>query len=76
MAPLITSVVTSYDQKTKKLTSIKLTSIKIRAYGKIRFLSMSVGGYAQIKIFVSLILVNFFGFLVITRDHGSYEGRH
>ena len=32
--------------------------------------------YAQALILVNLILVNFFGFLVITRDHGSFEGRH
>ena len=32
--------------------------------------------YAQNLILVNLILVNFFSFLVITRDHGSYEGRH
>ena len=32
--------------------------------------------YAQILILVNLILVNFFGFLVITRDHGGFEGRH
>ena len=32
--------------------------------------------YAQTLTLVNLILVNFFGFLVITRDHGSFEGRH
>ena len=32
--------------------------------------------YTQNLILVILILVNFVGFLVITRDHGSFEGRH
>ena len=32
--------------------------------------------YARNLILVNLILVNFFGFLVITRDHGSFGGRH
>ena len=30
----------------------------------------------QKHLFVDFLLVNFFGFLVITRDHGSFEGRH
>ena len=33
-------------------------------------------GYAQTLILVTFLLVNFFGFSVITRDHGSFEGRH
>ena len=32
--------------------------------------------YAQNLILVNLILVNFFVFLVIARDHGGYEGCH
>ena len=32
--------------------------------------------YAQTLILVTFLLVNFFGFSVITRDHGSFEGRH
>ena len=32
--------------------------------------------YAQTLLIVNLTLVNFFGFSVITRDHGSFEGRH
>ena len=32
--------------------------------------------YAQTLIVVALIVVNFFGFSVITRDHGRFEGRH
>ena len=32
--------------------------------------------YAQTLIVVVLIVVKFFGFLIITRDHGSFEGRH
>ena len=32
--------------------------------------------YAHIEIVVTFLVVNFFGFLVITRDHGSFEGRH
>ena len=32
--------------------------------------------YAHIKVLVTFLLVNFLGFLVITRDHGSFEGRH
>ena len=59
MAPLITSVVTSYDQKTQK--------DKFSPY---------ISLYAQTLIVVALIVVNFFGFSVITRDHGSFEGRH
>ena len=32
--------------------------------------------YAHIEVLVTFFLVNFFGSLVITRDHGSFEGRH
>ena len=32
--------------------------------------------YAHIEIVVTFSVVNFFGFLVITRHHGSFEGRH
>ena len=32
--------------------------------------------YAHIEVLVTFLLVNFLGFLVITRDHGSFEGRH
>ena len=32
--------------------------------------------YAQTLIVVALIVVNFFGFSVITRDHGGFEGCH
>ena len=32
--------------------------------------------YARNLILVNLILVNFFSFLAINRDHASYEGRH
>ena len=32
--------------------------------------------YAHIEVVVTLVIVNFFGFLVIARDHGGYEGRH
>ena len=32
--------------------------------------------YAQTLILVNLILVNFFGFLVITRYHERFEGCH
>ena len=32
--------------------------------------------YAQTILLVHLILVKIFDFLVITRDHGSFEGRH
>ena len=32
--------------------------------------------YAHIEVLVTFLLVNFVGFLVITRDHGSFEGRH
>ena len=32
--------------------------------------------YAHIEVLVTFLLVNFFGFLVITRDHGSFEVRH
>ena len=34
------------------------------------------GAYAHIEIVVAFLVVNFFVFLVITRDHGSFEGRH
>ena len=33
-------------------------------------------GYAHFEVLVTFLLVNFFGFSVITRDHGGYEGRH
>ena len=32
--------------------------------------------YAHIEIATTFLIVNLFGFLVITRDHESYEGRH
>ena len=32
--------------------------------------------YAHMLIVVTFLVVNFFGFLVITRDHGSFEGSH
>ena len=32
--------------------------------------------YARIEVVVTFLLVDFLGFLVITRDHGSFEGRH
>ena len=32
--------------------------------------------YAHMLIVVAFLVVNFFGFLVITRHHGSFEGRH
>ena len=32
--------------------------------------------YAHIEVLVTFLLVNFFVFLVITRDHGRFEGRH
>ena len=33
--------------------------------------------HPDLKISISyFLLVRFFGFLVITRDHGSFEGRH
>ena len=34
------------------------------------------GSYTQNLILVNLILVNFGGFLVITRNHERFEGRH
>ena len=34
------------------------------------------GIYAHIEVVVTFLVVNFFGFLVITRHHGSFEGRH
>ena len=35
-----------------------------------------VKNYAHMEIAVVLIVVKFGGFLVITRDHGSFGGRH
>ena len=32
--------------------------------------------YAHIKVVVAKVVVNFFGLLVITRYHDSFEGRH
>ena len=32
--------------------------------------------YAHIEVLVTFLLVNFFGLGVVTRDHGSFEGRH
>ena len=32
--------------------------------------------YAHIKVVVAFLVVNFFGFSVITRDHGGFEGCH
>ena len=32
--------------------------------------------YAHIEVLVTCLLVNFFVFWVITRDHGSFEWRH
>ena len=35
-----------------------------------------IKSYARIEVLVTCLLVYFFGFLVITRDHGSFEVRH
>ena len=43
----------------------------LRSFHRIR-----AARYAHIEIVVAFLVVNFFGFLVITRDHGSFEGRH
>ena len=32
--------------------------------------------YAHLEVAVTFLVVNFFGLLVITRDHGSFERRH
>ena len=40
------------------------------------FKTMFKALYAQNLILITAILVNFFVFFVITRDHGSYDGRH
>ena len=32
------------------------------------------GSYAHMLIVVALIVVKYFGFLIITRDHGSFGG--
>jgi len=32
--------------------------------------------YAQMQVVVSFLVVKFFGFLKITRHHGSFGGRH
>ena len=34
------------------------------------------GQYAHIEVLVTFLLINFFGFLVITRDHGGFGGCH
>ena len=52
-----------------KLKSVYLDSLNL--YVSIHFIV-----YAHIEIVVAFLVVNFFGFLVITRDHGSFEGRH
>ena len=41
-----------------------------------RALKLLIKIYAHIEIVVTFLVVNFFGFLVITRDHGSFGGRH
>ena len=41
-------------------------------YGEVKCIKQ----YAHIEIVVAFLVVNFFCFLVITRDHGSFEGRH
>ena len=32
--------------------------------------------YAHNKVVVAFLVLNFFGVLVISRHHGSFEGRH
>ena len=39
-------------------------------------LSRSRNSYAHIEVLVTFLVVRIFSFFVITRDHGSYEGRH
>ena len=36
----------------------------------------TIGQYAHIEVVVACLVANFFVFLVITRDHGSFERRH
>ena len=40
------------------------------------FLLVFFHDYAHIEMVVTFLVVNFFGFLVIARHHGSFEGRH
>ena len=44
--------------------------------GNLQEISGKISGYAHIEVLVTFLLVNFLGFLVITRDHGSFGGRH
>ena len=91
MAPLKTSVATSYDQNTKKVNDWKINDDLHVSVGDLGLIvldrsfdqSFGFGGlgmvnskYAHIEIVVTFLVVKIFGFLVITRDHGSYEGRH
>ena len=79
MAPPKTSVVTSYDQKPKKVNEYQINEYEILSVTFFYFvfpyfLHLSV--YAHIEVLVTFLLVNFLGLLVITRDHGSFERRH
>ena len=40
------------------------------------FFQFSKNFYAHMQVVVNFLVVDFFGFLVITRHHGSFEGRH
>ena len=96
MAPLKTVMVTSYDQKTKKIKDepifLRCLGMFWEAFGGVLAVFLEVFGgilrgfsgggrkgrlsfYAHIEIVVTFLVVNIFGFLVITRNQGSYEGR-
>ena len=69
MAPPKTSVVTSYVQKTKNIQKYKIEIFNFT-------LVFPIFRYAHMLIVVAFLVVKIFGFLVITRDHGSFGGCH
>ena len=64
---VIVSVVASYS-KTAPTRTTKTTTVSscVKSYPT----------YAHMLIVVTFLVVNVFGFLVIARDHGTFEGRH
>ena len=67
------------DSRTEKCNFLSYVST-VRKSEEYRGVSASplllVFPHAHIKVVVTFFVVNFFGFLVIARDHGSFERRH
>ena len=62
-------------QKSSRLLSSRVLKFE-RSRGDLFVLFRMFPFFAHIEIVVAFLVVNFFVFLVITRDHGGFEGRH